>query len=118
MKRGWEEALKELRPDPEKDGIRPHFARLRREFTIDVFGWWSSLRDRSEPSIMFLYPPAQRDRRFPGISVFSNSREGFWLSPQPLFYASSEPEGQSGRETIFSLFRLFSVSRSIGFGYC
>jgi len=29
-----EEALKELRPDPQKTGIRPHFARLRREYGI------------------------------------------------------------------------------------
>ena len=30
---------------------------------------------------MVLYPPAQRDRRFPGIFVFSNSRKVFWFPP-------------------------------------
>jgi len=90
--------LKRIASRSQTAGIRPHFACLRRGFTIDACGWWSSLWDRSERSIMVLYPPAQRDRRFPGISVFSNSREVFWLPPYPLFNASSEPPkgGEAG----------------------
>ena len=87
-----EEALKELRPDPEKDGIWTHFARLRREYIIlKADRLRPTGRESREHYIESGLFPAQRDRRFPGISVFSNSREIFCLSPYALFNASSGP---------------------------
>jgi len=115
-------SLKRIASRSQTAGIRPHFARLRRGFTIDVRGWWSSLWDRFERNIRFFIFPR---------SGIEDSRE-FQYSQIPgkvfvfllmlSFMPPESPKGRAGpvcyginvRQSL-NLSRLLRDKREIGF---